>query len=100
MKNLAADPEVSVMLGDFFKDIFVSHTITNAAKTLTTSILESEQFQTQVAEVAKDRIIKIYQDSEVQKATSEFMWTTFQQAVWGVKQSQMQPPESVTTTCD
>lgn len=95
IKNLSEDSDVHKLFSEFFKELFTSQPIIDAAedlaKTVVDKILNDEQHQQirdDATKLAKKRIIEIYQDPEIVNETSLFMWKTFKQTVWGTSNKQ------------
>lgn len=83
VKNLSEDPEVETIFADFFTKLFTSDPIKGAASELSNDVVHSivtnvdhEKIRDEATVLAKERIIQLFKDPEVQKQTSQFIWTT------------------------
>jgi len=101
--NLSKDEEVKNIFGEFFKDLFTSEPIVSAARNLSNDVVhavvvesEHEQIRSEATELAKKRIIKVFQDPETQEAVNVLVWKTINDSVlpailpwpWGGKKKE------------
>jgi hypothetical protein len=84
VKNLTQDPEVKEIFKVFFADLFVSDYIKMSAKELANDTVRAVICETQhellrdeATELAKQRLIQLFEDPEMQIYASNFVWKTF-----------------------
>lgn len=86
--NLSKDPEVKQIFTEFFTDLFTSEPIISAAKDLSNDVVHSivvnpeyEPIRVEATELAKERIIHILEQPEVQTAVNDLVWNTINNTV-------------------
>lgn len=85
VRNLSKDPEVEEMFIQFFKKLFLSKPIKDAAGELSESVVHSiitsndyehEKLREDAVILAKEQICNIFNDPKIQQETSTFIWKT------------------------